>query len=174
VAGLRRRSQRRARIRRPQRGAITNYFGDLTAEIACDALRAVGLFCSPDEIEVVVREERSAVLLPGERIAWFPATESGSCRLAIERRVLGLLTDCCSFRVPRTLCVSESGFEVRQMVSGRCDPWRLSERCQRDRELARRVGRSLGAILAEQHTAIGEAQVTRWLPRRVAWPEGGG
>jgi Phosphotransferase enzyme family len=137
-----------------------------------DAARR-GLFCSPDEIQIVAREERWAVVLPRERIAWFPASESGSRRLAVERCVLGLLADRCSFRVPRTLFVSEHDFEVRQMVSGRCDPWGLFERCKRDRELAQRIGRSLGGILAEQHTAIGKAEVTGWLPRRrVAWPEG--
>jgi aminoglycoside phosphotransferase (APT) family kinase protein len=145
---------------------------DLTPESACEALRAAGLSCSPNEIKIIGREERWAVMLPGERIAWFPASESGSRRLAVERRVLRLLADRCSFRVPRTLFVSESGFEVRQMVPGRCDPWGLFERCKRDRELTQRVGRSLGGILAEQHTAIGKAEVTGWLPRRVAWPEG--
>ena len=147
--------------------------GNLTPEIACEALRAAGLSCSPDEIQIVAREERWAVVLPGERLAWFPASKSASRRLAVERRVLRLLADRCSFRVPRTLLVSESGFEVRQMVPGRCDPWDLFERCKRDSGLAQRVGRSLGAILAEQHAAIGEAEATGWLPRRVAWPEGG-
>jgi len=49
----------------------------------------------------------------------------GNRRLAVERRVPRLLADRCSFRAPRTLLVSESGFEVRQMVPGRCDPWDL-------------------------------------------------
>ena len=147
------------------------YIDDLTPEIACEALRGAGLACSPDEIRIVAREERWAVVLPGERLAWFPAPQSASRRLAVERRVLRLLAERCSFRVPRTLLVSEAGFEVRQMVPGRCDPWGLFERCKRDSGLARRVGRSLGAILAEQHTAIGEPEVTGWLPRRVAWPE---
>jgi hypothetical protein len=147
------------------------YIGDLTPEIACEALRAAGLRCFPDEIEVVRREERWAVALPGERLAWFPASETGSRRLAIERRVLGLLADRCSFRAPRTLFVSESGVEVRQMVRGRCDPWGLFERCKRDSMLARRIGGSVGAILAEQHLRIGETEAASWLPRRVAWPE---
>jgi aminoglycoside phosphotransferase (APT) family kinase protein len=149
----------------------TSPIADLTPEIACEALRAAGLSCSPDEIQLVAREKRWAVMLPGERLAWFPASQSASRRLAVERRVLRLLAECCSFRVPRTLLVSESGFEVRQMVPGRCDPWGLFERCKRDSELAQRIAQSLGAILAEQHTAIGEAEVTGWLPWRVAWPE---
>ena len=127
---------------------MTGYIFDLTPEIACEALRAAGLFCSPDETRIVAREERWAVELPGERLASFPASQSASRRLAVERRVLRLLAERCSFRVPRTLLVSESGFEVRQMVAGRCDPWGLFERCKRDSGLARRVGRSLGAILA--------------------------
>ena len=150
---------------------MTDYIANLTPEIACRMLRTAGLSCSPDEIEVLRREERWAVALPRERLAWFPASEAGSRRLAIERRVLGLLADRCSFRVPQTLFVSESGVEVRQMVHGRCDPWGLFERCRRDPELSRRIGRSLGAILAEQHTAISEAEVAGWLPPRVAWPE---
>jgi aminoglycoside phosphotransferase (APT) family kinase protein len=150
---------------------MTSSVANLTHEMACEALRAAGLSCSPDEIQIVAREERWVVVLPGERLAWFPASPSGSQRLAVERRVLHLLAERCSFRVPRTLLLSESGFEVRQMVPGCCDPWGLFERCQRDCGLARRVGRSLGAILAEQHTAIGEAQVAGWLPRRVPWPE---
>jgi hypothetical protein len=150
---------------------MTDYIADLTPEFACETLRPAGLFCSPDEIQIVAREARWAVMLPGERIAWFPASESGSRRLAVERCVLRLVANRCSFRVPRTLFLSEAGFEVRQMVPGRCDPWGLFERCKRDSGLAQRVGRSLGGILAEQHTGVGEAEVTGWLPRRVAWPE---
>jgi hypothetical protein len=152
-------------------GEMANYVGNLTPKIACEALRGVGLLFSPEEILIAAREERWAVVLPGERLAWFPASRSGCRRLAVERRVLRLLADRCAFRAPRTLLVSQSGFEVRQMVPGCCDPWGLFERCKRDGELAQRVGRSLGAILAEQHTAIGEAEVMGWLPRRVAWPE---
>lgn len=148
------------------------YIGELTPEIACEALCAAGLPCSPRELQIVCREERWAVALPGERLAWFPATETGSRRLAIERRILSLLADRCSFRVPRTIFVSESGIEVRQMVPGRCDPWGIFERCKRDSMLARRIGGSIGAMLAEQHTRIGEAEAASWLPRRVAWPEG--
>jgi hypothetical protein len=125
---------------------MTRFIGNLTREIACMALHAAGLSCSPDEIEILAREERWAVLLPGERLAWFPASKSASRRLAVERRVLRLLAERCSFRVPRTLLVSKAGFEVCQMVPGRHDPWGLFERCKRDYGLAQRVDRSLGAI----------------------------
>jgi hypothetical protein len=102
---------------------MANYVGNLTPELACAALRGAGLPFSPDEIQIVAREERWAVVLPGERLAWFTASKSGSRRLAVERRVLRLLADRCSFRVPQTLLMSQAGFEVRQMVPGRCDPW---------------------------------------------------
>ena len=151
-----------------------DYIANLTPEIAREMLQAAGLCCSPDEIQIVAREERWVVALPGDRLAWFAASKSGSRRLAVERRVLRLLGERCSFRMPRTLLVSESGFEIRHMVPGLCDPWGLFERCKQDSELAQRIGRSLGAILAEQHTAISEAEVTGWLPRRVAWPEQSG
>src|SRR5271166_2356223 len=118
---------------------MAHYVGNLTPKMACEALRGAGLSCSLDEILIVAREERWAVVLPGERLAWFPASQSASRRLAVERRVLRLIAERCSFRAPRTLLVSESGFEVRQMVPGRCDPWGLFERCKRDSGLAQRV-----------------------------------
>jgi hypothetical protein len=111
------------------------------------------------------------VSLPGERIAWFPASELGNRRLDIERRVLCLLAERCSYRVPRLLFVSDRGFDLRQMVPGRCDPWGLFHRCQTDLNLAHKIGRSIGSILAEQHLKINEADVAGWLPQRVEWPE---
>jgi aminoglycoside phosphotransferase (APT) family kinase protein len=152
---------------------MTTDFSTVSAEAACDALCSLGLSCSPDEIEVIARDERWAVLLPGERIAWFPASAAGAERLDVERRVLRLLAQRCRFRVPRLLAVADRGFDLRAMVPGRCDPWGLFRRCQADPAVARRIGRSIGAILAEQHAAIREADVTGWLPRRVAWPESG-
>lgn len=111
------------------------------------------------------------MLLPGDRIAWLPASEAGNKRLTVENRVLRLLAERCSYQAPRTLFVSASGLHVRQMVPGRCDPWDLFYRCKADSNLARRIGRSIGAILVEQHTNITEADVAGWLPRRMAWPE---
>jgi hypothetical protein len=148
-------------------------FDDPTAEIARRALRDAGLSYSAEELEISAREERWAVSLPDGRIAWFPGPEAGRRRLAVERRVLQLLADRCSFRAPVILLASDSGFDLRRMVPGRCDPWGLHRRCQMDTRLAQRVGRSIGAILAEQHTRIVEADVAGWLPQRVAWPEAG-
>ncbi|MBV8120421.1 MAG: aminoglycoside phosphotransferase family protein [Alphaproteobacteria bacterium] len=106
-------------------------------------------------------------------MAWFPASEGGSKRLVIERRILRLLAARCSFRTPAVLLVSKSGFDLRRMVPGQCDPWGVYQRCMTDTKLAQRIGRSIGAILAEQHTKIREADVADWLPRGVAWPEAG-
>jgi hypothetical protein len=69
------------------------------------------------------------------------------------------------------LFVSNSGFDVRRMVPGRCDPWGLYHRCQADRQLAQKIGRAIGQILVEQHTRIVEADATGWLRERVPWPE---
>jgi hypothetical protein len=99
------------------------------------------------------------VSLPDGRIAWFPASAAGAGRLAVERRVLGLLAARCSFRVPEVLFVSNAGSDVRRMVPGQCDPWGLYRRCLADTRLARQIGRSLGLILAEQHSRIAAADV---------------
>jgi hypothetical protein len=125
----------------------------------------------PTDLRIESREERWAVWLPGERIAWFPASARGRERLAIERRVLRLLAQHCAFAAPRILFESTAGFDVRAMVPGHCDPWPLYERIKTDTALARRIGRAIGAILVEQHTRIVEADVADWLPERVAWPE---
>jgi hypothetical protein len=145
----------------------------LTPEHARALLRGVGIVCSPEEIEIGAREDRWAVALPGDRMAWFPASATGEHRLAAERRVLQLLAERCRFTVPRVLFVSPAGFDVRQMVPGRYDPWGLYRRCQADPTLARRIGRWIGFALAEQHTAIGKPDVAGWLSRRVPWPESG-
>ena len=129
--------------------AMVNFVANLTAEAACEALRGAGLTCSPESVQIIAREERWAVSLPGECIAWFPASELGNKRLAVERRVLRLLAERCSYQAPRILFVSACGFDVRQMVPGRCDPWGLFHRCRADSSLAQRIGRSIGTILAE-------------------------
>jgi hypothetical protein len=143
----------------------------LTAEAACEALNRVGVACSPKDLVIVARDERWAVWLPGERVAWFPASEWGIRRLGVERRVLRLIVERCTYQVPRILIVSDSGFDVRQMVPGQCDPWGLFHRCQADASLARKIGCSIGAMLAEQHSKIAEADVAGWLSQRVVWPE---
>jgi hypothetical protein len=126
---------------------------------------------SPTDLRIERREERWAVWLPGERIAWFPASARGRERLVIERRVLRLLAQRCTFAAPRILFESAAGFDVRAMVPGHCDPWPLYERIKTDTALARQIGRAIGAILVEQHTRVTEADIAGWLPERIEWPE---
>ena len=70
------------------------------------------------------RDERWLVRLPGDRVAWFATTDAGVRRVATERRVLAVLAARCTFGVPRVL--HDGGdFDVRAMVPGLTDPWRL-------------------------------------------------
>jgi hypothetical protein len=124
----------------------------ITAESACEALREAGIALSPGELRIERREDRWAIWLPGERIAWFPANARGRERLTIERSVLRLLAERCMFTAPRILYESSSGFDVRAMVPGRCEPCLLYERIKTDLPLAQQIGQAIGTILAEQHT----------------------
>lgn len=141
------------------------------ADTACAALREAGLELSPADVRVEKRDDRWLVRLPGERLAWFPADAKGRARLDIERRVLRLLAERCSFAVPHVLFESAQGWDVRAAVPGVCDPWGLYRRTLTDVPLARRLGAAMGAILVEQHTRITQADVAHWLPTRLAWPE---
>jgi hypothetical protein len=51
---------------------MVNFVATLTAEAACEALGKVGVACSPKDLVIVARDERWAVWLPDERVAWFP------------------------------------------------------------------------------------------------------
>lgn len=152
---------------------MADFIAKLTPETAATLLSAAGVACSSEEVRLISRDERWAVPIGRERIAWFPASELGSRRLAVERRVLSLIAERCSFQTPRLVFVSPRGFDIRQMVPGQCDPWGLYHRCNADSQLAQRVGRSIGTILAEQHTTIRKADVAGWLPLHVRWPQAG-
>jgi aminoglycoside phosphotransferase (APT) family kinase protein len=123
------------------------------------------------QIALERRDDRWSVALPGERMAWFPASDAARRRMAVERDVLRLLAARCTYRVPRVLHEADSGFDVRALVPGWCDPWAAYERLAGDRALARCVGGALGLALAEQHTRVHRADVAGWLPERVCWPE---
>jgi hypothetical protein len=144
--------------------------GILTTDDVCLAVREAGFVLGPEDISLDPRDERLAVALPGGYMAWFPTNAGGSARLKIERKVLHLLADRCRFAAPKIVYVSPSGFDVRATVPGVHKPWDLYRRIQHDPVLARRIGVSLGEILAEQHTRISEVDVADWLPRRVSWP----
>jgi hypothetical protein len=57
------------------------------------------------------------------------------------------------------------------MVPGSSDPARLFADARGSVEVATKVGRAIGAVLAEQHTRIRAADVVHWLPEKPAWPE---
>ena len=142
-----------------------------TERDACDALHEAGLDLAPAQVRVEAREDRWLVLLPAERLAWFPVNPRGHQRLQTERRILRLLAQHCSFAAPRILFESDAGWDVRAAVPGICDPWALYEQTQTDRPLAQRIGRAIGRILVEQHTRISHDDVMGWLSERPAWPE---
>jgi hypothetical protein len=143
----------------------------LTAESSCAALREAGLDLSPAQVRVEARDDRWLVRLPADRLAWFPANAKGRETLRRERRVLRLLAERCSFRVPRVLFESDQGWDVRAAVPGLRDPWGLYRRTLTDLPLARQIGAAIGTILVEQHTRVAHVDVAGWLSTRPAWPE---
>jgi aminoglycoside phosphotransferase (APT) family kinase protein len=146
-------------------------FDPLTPDLACEALMAAGLRVAPAEVTIERREGRWLVRLPAARLAWFAASAEAIQRLAIERRVLRLLEERCRFAAPRVLFEASGGdFDVRSMVPGAADPWRVYAAACAEPAVAVRLGAAIGEILAEQHTRIGAADVAGWLPHRPDWP----
>jgi hypothetical protein len=141
------------------------------AAIAKTLARA-SIACRPSDLEIERREEKWLVRLPGSRLAWLAASQRGVDELRTERRVLRLLEARCSFAAPRLVFESDDGeLDVRTMVPGAADPWFAYALIRDSREHAVRAGAAIGAILAEQHSRIGAAEVASWLPHRPAWPE---
>jgi aminoglycoside phosphotransferase (APT) family kinase protein len=144
-------------------------FATLTAERAAELLAAAGVPAGSELPEA--RDERWLVRLPGRRLAWFARSAAGRASLLRERRVLGLLADRCRFEAPRLLYTDADGdLEVRTMVPGAVEPWHVYRQAVADTEVAAWLGRAIGAILAEQHTRLGAADLA-WLPDRPSWPE---
>ena len=135
------------------------------------ALVEAGLRVDPAAIELLPRDDRLAVRLPENRMAWFRGNAKGLRRLERERRVLGLIARHCQFAAPRTLYASDAGWEVRDLVAGEFNPAKVYERAKTDRSFARTVGQGLGSILVQLHTEIAtEALSDGWLPVRPSWP----
>jgi hypothetical protein len=88
-------------------------FANLTPRLACEALARAGLRLLPHQVRVEAREQRWVAHLPGQRLAWFAASEGGRRRLATERRVLRLLEAHCSFGAPRVLFEDPAGGGTR-------------------------------------------------------------
>ena len=143
----------------------------MDAEQARTLLADAGFDAALQNARIEKRDDRWAVSLSDDRMAWFPMSSNGKQRLEAERRTLQLFATRCSFQVPRVLFIAEAGWDIRALVPGVCEPWALYERVQHDRPLARRIGRSLGSILAEQHTRVHVEDTAGWLPHRLRWPE---
>ena len=60
---------------------MADFIAKLTPETATASLRAAGIGCSVEDVQVIARDERWVVPIGGDRIAWFPASELGSTRL---------------------------------------------------------------------------------------------
>jgi Ser/Thr protein kinase RdoA (MazF antagonist) len=143
----------------------------LTPEQVCEALARLGVSVAPCGVAVERRDGRWLARLPGERLAWFAADEPSCAALARERRVLRLLAPRVTFAVPRVLLEApDGGFDVRSVVPGACDPHGVYARVAGDADAAARLGASIGAVLAELHTAVDAAAAADWLPDAPDWP----
>jgi hypothetical protein len=139
---------------------------------ASDALARAGFQVEPSALRVEAREERWAVHLPGERLAWFTASSRGVERLRRERRILRLLEDRCTFLAPRVLFESDGGeLDVRSLIPGTSDTWRVYAAVRAHVDVATQIGSAVGAILAEQHSRIRSSDVSGWLHDTPSWPE---
>lgn len=91
--------------------------------------------------------------------------------MEVERRVLDLLRDRCTFEVPRVVFVDPEGeFQIRTVIGAVADIPRLVSDLRADPAAERRMGERLGSILAEQHTRVLARDVAGWLPQTVPWP----
>jgi aminoglycoside phosphotransferase (APT) family kinase protein len=140
------------------------------ARVLATALSAAGFEVDVSELTLVPRDDRLAVLLPENRIAWFPRNANGAERLKREARVLDLLARHCSFQVPTVIGEGPRGWQMRRSVPGPVDPFSTYERVKADRGFASAVGQAMGRVLADQHGSIPVAEMQGWLPRRTSWP----
>jgi aminoglycoside phosphotransferase (APT) family kinase protein len=157
------------------RGPLTTFpaaegDGSWTIQGAQVALSEAGLVQGDQALECYARENRIALRLSDDRIAWFPTSEEGRARLRKERRVLRLLEAYCHFAAPRVLHEDQTGWDLRRMVRGAVRPPELRERIQCDSRFAHLFGQDLGRILAEQHACIPSTDLEGWLPRTPGWP----
>jgi aminoglycoside phosphotransferase (APT) family kinase protein len=141
-----------------------------TMQDARAALLRTGFVKSPEALEFRAGESYIAVPLPDDKIAWFPTTAEGQCRLVKERRVLRLLERYCHFSAPRVIYEDDTGWDLRTFVRGLVRPTYMLERIQSDANLAHLLGEDLGRILAEQHTCVPPEELEGWLPRVKNWP----
>lgn len=130
-----------------------------------------GFTFEPAQIIIEARENRWLARLPGDLLAWFPANELGARRLENERLVLRLVSETCSFRVPRMLAIAPDGsVDVREPVPGSVDPFRVYRRAVKDVKFCRVLGKQIGGILAQQHSAAIARTLAGKLPSVPYWP----
>ncbi len=133
-------------------------------------LAKAGFPHDPHVLKFEAREDRYAVRVSPDRMAWFPSNEHGRISLSKERRILRLLERYCRFPAPRVLHEDETGWDLRALVPGAVQPPGLRERIIGDPAFAHSFGADLGRMLAEQHTCIPPAELANWLPMRPNWP----
>jgi hypothetical protein len=144
----------------------------MTPDEAQRHLVEAGVEYGAGALTLEAREGRWFARLPGGRAAWFPADAAGAARLSRDRRVLRLLAAHCGFASPRILHEGEGGWDMRTYLPSAREPFDVFRRLGADSALARRFGRRLGEMLAEQHTRIPDADLAGgWLPERPAWPD---
>ena len=134
-------------------------------------LADAGFAVDASDLEIECRGGRWIVRWLGNQLAWLPDSDAGAGRLATDRRVLRLLGARCDFSVPRVLAELPGGGDVRAMVQGMREPWRLAGRLSADPALSDRLGRKIGSMLAQQHGRIVAADVAGWLRTVPTWPE---
>jgi aminoglycoside phosphotransferase (APT) family kinase protein len=143
---------------------------DTIVERVSGALAKAGFLHDPHALEFETREDRCAVRLSPDRMAWFPSNEQGRICLSKERRILRLLERYCRFPAPRVLHEDETGWDLRALVAGAVQPSGLRERVVGDPAFAHSFGADVGRMLAEQHARIPPAELAGWLPTTANWP----
>lgn len=139
-------------------------------QAVASALAEAGVVIAPAALAVMERDDRFGVILPGDRMAWFPRGEAGSTRLAREARVLRVLGDRCPFRVPAITHQASAGWQLREAVPGTCDAFATYNRAKNDHAFAAKIGVAVGSILASQHQSLSPTEAAGWLPTRPSWP----
>jgi aminoglycoside phosphotransferase len=146
---------------------------EFTIEEVSAALVKAGFPHDRRALELHSREDRLAVRMSHDQMAWFPSNEEGCALLTKERRILRLLERFCRFSAPRVLYEDETGWDLRALVKGVVHPLGLSERINDDSDFAHAFGADLGRMLADQHARIPPAELAGWLPVVPNWPRPG-
>ena len=147
-------------------------FDVLTPALASSELATLGVGVASEDLSLVRRDVKWIAQLPGDRAAWFAATDEGGVVMTRERRVLRVLERRCRFSAPRVVIESTDGaVDVRVTVPGPHDADAVFERVRNEPGAAERIGAEIGNILADLHSNVEAADVAGWLPDETSWPE---